>query len=63
MEERGYKVLLSSPTVAQPNLVIYSPADDFLYFTELNENSVKKVKPSVGKFHISMSKYFVLILN
>ena len=52
MEKKTYKVLLSSPIVTEPNLVEYNPSDGYLYFTDADQKTLKKVNPSVGKLDV-----------
>ena len=49
MENKNYKILVSSPLISEPELLAFSETDGYLYFTDKNdEKTVKRVKPSVG---------------
>ena len=49
LDLKNYKILVSSPIVEEPNLVAYHPSDDYIYFTDIDGKTVKKVKPSAGE--------------
>lgn len=48
LEKKSYKVLLSSPIVAEPDLVEFNPSDGFIYYTDADKKTLKKVNPSIG---------------
>ena len=48
LDVKTYKVLIASPLVQQPNLITFNTDDGYVYFTDGDQKTVKKVKPSVG---------------
>ena len=51
MENKNYKILVSSPLIDEPELLAFSETDGYLYFTDkANEKTVKRVKPSNGEW-------------